>query len=243
MDGSLSLILPAYNEAAGIAEAVAEADDALAGFCRDYEIIVVDDGSHDDTAAVVESGAATRPNVRLLRHDVNRGYGAALRTGFETARGNRIAFTDADGQFDLADLERLVYLLDPASIAVGYRVNRQDPWRRRFFSWGYNQIVRRLVATGVRDCDCALKVFRRDALARLLPESEHFFVNTEMLARARQLGITVAETGVCHRPRRHGVSKVSLTDIPRTLGVLLPFWWSRVVFAGARGQRTEDRGQ
>jgi dolichol-phosphate mannosyltransferase len=230
---SLSLILPAYNEATGIAEAVAEADDALARFAGDYEILVVDDGSSDATSEVVAEVARARPRVRLLRHEVNRGYGAALRTGFEAARGELVAFTDADGQFDLADLERLTSLADQFPLVVGYRVRRQDPWRRRFFSWGYNQLVRRLVGTGVRDCDCALKVFRRGALRRLLPESTHFFVNTEMLARARQLGLRVAEVGVCHRPRRHGHSKVSLADIPRTLAVLLPFWWSKVLFAGS----------
>src|SRR4051812_19561750 len=148
---SLSLILPAYNEAAGIAEAVAEADDALARFAGDYEILVVDDGSRDDTAAIAEAVARDRPRVRLLRHDVNRGYGAALRTGFEAARGALVAFTDADGQFDLADLERLVYLADLAPVVVGYREQRQDPWRRRFISWGYNQIARRLFGTAVRD--------------------------------------------------------------------------------------------
>src|SRR5438105_3990071 len=96
---SLSLILPAYNEAAGIAEA----DAALARFAGDYEILVVDDGSRDDTAAVVGALARDRPRVRLLRHEANRGYGAALRSGFEAARGDLVAFTDADGQFDLAD--------------------------------------------------------------------------------------------------------------------------------------------
>src|SRR5439155_16679010 len=191
-----------------------------------YEILVVDDGSRDGTAAAVEAVASVHPHVRLLRHAGNRGYGAALGTGFEAARGELVAFTDADGQFDLADLERLIYLADLAPVVVGYREDRQDPWRRRFFSWGYNQLVRRLVGTGVRDCDCALKVFRRDALQSLLPESEHFFVNTEMLARARQLRMPVAEVGVTHRPRRHGQSKVSLGDIPRTLSVLLPFWWT-----------------
>src|SRR6476469_1374328 len=114
MDGSLSLILPAYNEAAGIAAAVAEADAALAAFCSDYEILVVDDGSRDGTGDVVES--LTNPRVRLLRHETNRGYGAALRTGFEAARGDLVAFTDADGQFDLADLERLVARTDESPI-------------------------------------------------------------------------------------------------------------------------------
>jgi 4-amino-4-deoxy-L-arabinose transferase-like glycosyltransferase len=236
MDGSLTLILPAYNEAAGIAETVAEADAALANFAPDYEIIVLDDGSRDATAAIVERMIVSRPNVRLVRHSTNRGYGAALRSGFEAARGERVAFTDADGQFDLADLERLVALTDDAPIAVGYRIDRKDPWSRRFYSWGYNQIVRRLLGTGVRDCDCALKVFRREALAKLLPKSTHFFVNSEMLTRARQQHLAVAEVGVAHRPRRHGASSVSLADIPRTLSVLLPFWWSRVLFrAGEQG--------
>ena len=229
-DWSLSLVIPAYNEAAGIAQAVAEADDALARLADDYEILVVDDGSTDTTADAVIQCARSRPRVHLLRHATNHGYGAALRTGFEAASLNRVAFTDADGQFDLADLARLVPLADSATIVVGYRAERQDPWLRRFYSWGYNRIIRLLLGTGVRDCDCALKVFRREALAHLLPETRGFFVNTEMLSRARQLGMSVEECRVRHRPRRHGVSKVSLREIPRTLATLLPFWWSRSLF-------------
>src|SRR5437764_11619549 len=98
MDGrtrELSLILPACNEAAGIREAIAEADAALAQLADDYEILIVDDGSRDGTAAVVLEEVARRPRVRLLRHEDNRGYGAALRTGFEAARFARVAFTDA----------------------------------------------------------------------------------------------------------------------------------------------------
>jgi dolichol-phosphate mannosyltransferase len=229
---SLSLVIPAFNEEDGIAQAVAEADDALARLADDYEVLIVDDGSTDGTAAAVLEAARSRPRVRLLRHGENRGYGAALRTGFETARFDRVAFTDADCQFDLADLASLLSLADHVPVAVGYRVARQDVWRRRFFSAGYNLLARSLLGTGVRDCDCALKVFRKDALARLLPESRAFFVNTEMLTRARQLGYAVSEVGVRHRPRVHGCSKVSLGDIPRTLATLLPFWWSRVLFAG-----------
>ena len=113
MDGTsnyrLSLILPALNEEAGIRQAVVEADDALTGLVADYEILVVDDGSGDRTSAIVEELTATRPRVRLLRHNTNRGYGAALRTGFEAARFERVAFTDADCQFHLADLGRVCY--------------------------------------------------------------------------------------------------------------------------------------
>ncbi len=231
----LSLVIPAYNEAAVIRQALAEATAALARLTAEYEILVVDDGSTDGTAAAVEEAAASDGHVRLLRHPVNRGYGAALRTGFAAARFDRVAFTDADCQFHLDDLAPLLTLSDRAPVAAGYRVGRQDPWQRRFFSWGYNRLVRTLLGTRVRDCDCALKVFRRDRLGALLPETPGFFVNTEMLTRARQRGYAVAEAGVRHRPRLGGASKVSLSDIPRTLRTLLPFWWARVLFPHPSG--------
>src|SRR5205814_10196721 len=119
-------------------QAVLEADAAHAGIVADHEILVVDDGSNDRTAAVVEELAAECPRVRLLRHDRPRGYGAALRTGFEAARFERVAFTDADSQFHLADLARLLPLTERSPVAVGYREDRQDPWRRRVLSRGYN---------------------------------------------------------------------------------------------------------
>ncbi len=222
----LSLVVPAFNEAAVIARAVAEADDALAGLFDEYEVLVVDDGSSDDTAARVRDAAVGRPAVRLIAHGANRGYGAALRTGFAAARFDLVAFTDADCQFDLADLGPLAALTDRVPIAVGYRANRQDPWRRKFLSRGYNRLTRFLLGTRVRDVDCALKVFRREVLAQILPESRGFFVNTEMLTRARQHGYAVAERPVTHRPRAAGDSKVSLWEVPKTLRVLLRFWWA-----------------
>src|SRR5262245_22424541 len=161
----VSLVLPAYNEQAAIRQAVLEACAALAELTDAYEVLVVDDGSRDDTAVVVAELAASRPQVRLLRHERNRGYGAALRTGFAAARFERVAFTDADCQFHLADLGRLLPLSDRYPLVVGWRQARQDPWRRRFLSRGYNLLTRALLGTRVRDCDCALKVFRRDVLA------------------------------------------------------------------------------
>ena len=220
----LTLILPAFNEVEGIALAVAEADDVLAACFEQYEILVVDDGSTDDTAAAVAEVALTRPRVRLIRLGVNRGYGAALRTGFEAARHGRVAFTDADRQFDLRELVPLTRMTQRTPIVVGFRLNRQDPARRRFLSWGYNVLARAWLGTRVRDCDCALKVFRRETLLGLLPSSRGFFVNTEMMANANRLGIAVTELPVSHRPRLHGVSKVSLWEVPRTLRTMARFW-------------------
>jgi dolichol-phosphate mannosyltransferase len=230
---SLSLVIPAFNEEESIARAVREADEALTRLGCRYEILVVDDGSRDATAARVAAAAAVHPAVRLLSHSQNRGYGAALRTGFEAARYDRVTFTDADCQFHLDDLASLLPLTDYHPVAAGFRAHRQDTFLRRFYSWGYNRLVRALLGTRVRDCDCALKVFRRHELANLLPEANGFFANAEMLTRARQLGYSVAEVGVRHRARRRGKSKVSLGDVPRVLCTLIPFWWSRVLFAGA----------
>ncbi|MCS6851064.1 MAG: glycosyltransferase family 2 protein [Gemmataceae bacterium] len=232
----LSLVIPAYNEAPGIAGVLKEATATLERLLDDFEIIVVDDGSHDDTAKRVADMARHDQRLRLLRHERNRGYGAALRTGFGAARFPWVAFTDADGQFYLDDLRRLLHHAPAAPLVVGYRLQRQDPWLRRFLSWGYNTLVRLLLRTGVRDCDCALKLFRRDVLHELLPVSTGFFVNTEMLARARRLGLRIVEVGVRHRPRRAGSSKVSLRDVPRTLAVLIPFlarFWLAPLWPGA----------
>ena len=224
----LSLVIPAFNESAVIAQAVREAAALEALFPR-FEVLVVDDGSADGTDRIAESAAHGRADVRVLRHPVNRGYGAALRTGFEAARFPLVAFTDADCQFDLRDLGRLAALASEAPVVVGYRADRKDSWRRRFLSRGYNRLARTLLGTGVRDVDCALKVFRREALADLLPASRGFFVNTEMLTRARRMGYAVAEVPVAHRPRLGGESKVSLWEVPRTLRTLLGFWWREVV--------------
>ncbi|HEY2909400.1 MAG TPA: glycosyltransferase family 2 protein [Gemmataceae bacterium] len=230
----LSLVIPAYNEAAAIEGAIAEAESALEQLFLEFEVLIVDDGSTDATAALTQRMLPSAPHTRLLRHDVNRGYGAALRTGFDAARYELVAFTDADCQFDLLDLGRMAKLAAHAPIVAGRRRDRKDSPRRRFFSWGYNILCRAILGTRARDCDCALKVFRKEALAILLPESRGFFVNAEMLTRARLLGLEVSEVPVSHRPRAGGASKVSLREIPRTLGTLLAFWWMHLVV----GRRT-----
>jgi dolichol-phosphate mannosyltransferase len=225
----LSLVIPAFNEAAVIARAISEAEGALALHFDRFEVLVIDDGSADATSEVVDRALPCAAHARLIRHATNRGYGAALRTGFEAAQYELVAFTDADCQFDLTDLARLAALAVDVSVVVGYRAHRKDPWRRRVLSRGYNVLARALCGTRVRDVDCALKVFRREVIAGLLPEARGFFVNTEMMTRARQLGLKVAELPVTHRPRAGGESKVSLREVPRTFRTLLRFWWREVV--------------
>jgi len=228
---SISLVLPAYNEQEVIAQAVQEADTALASLTDDYEILVVDDGSIDSTAAILEELASRYRQLRVLRQPKNMGYGAALRRGFQEANKELVGFTDADCQFDLNELNRLVMLSREYQIVCGYRIDRQDSFLRCFYSNVYNTLVRALLGTQVRDCDCALKLMHRDALARLPIATDGFLVNAVLLTHARQQELSVVEVGVSHRPRAAGVSKVSIAHIPLILAALLRFWWNQVMFS------------
>jgi glycosyltransferase involved in cell wall biosynthesis len=226
----ISLVLPAYNEQETIVQAICEADDALARLTADYEILVVDDGSTDATARRVEAAAASRSRVRLLRQPRNLGYGAALRRGFETASCDLVGFTDSDCQFHVHELERLTLLARDYEIVCGYRIDRQDPWLRCFYSKVYNLLVRTLFGTGVRDVDCALKLFHRETLETVPITTDGYLVNTELLTRARQQERTIVEVGVTHRPRAAGESKVSVLHIFPVLFAMVRFWWNFVMF-------------
>jgi dolichol-phosphate mannosyltransferase len=237
----LSLVIPAWNEEACIDQALREATEALAQITAEYEIIVVDDGSEDQTTEIVAAWAERDAHVRLVRHGKNEGYAAALRSGFAAARLELVAFTDADCQFELGDLEYMLPLARRYDIVCGSRLNRQDPTARRFYSWGYNTLVRLLMGSPVHDLDCALKIFHRDRLTAIWPQADGYFINTEMLSRARLVGQSIVEVGVRHRPRQGGKSKVALQAIPQTLARLLPFWWTQCLFAGGNPPQSAGR--
>ncbi len=237
---SISLVLPAYNEAETIVQAIREADTALARITSDYEIIVVDDGSSDSTAARATAEAEQLKSVRIVQQPENLGYGAALRRGFQTATKELVGFTDADCQFNLRELDRLVLLTADYDIVCGYRIDRQDPLRRKFFSASYNLLVRLLLRTGVRDCDCALKLFRRDVIQQLDLEADGFLFNADLLVKARLQGRSIVEVGVSHRPRPGGESTVSFGQAVPVGSGLLRLAWKQVFFPGpARSQDIE----
>ncbi|QDV40727.1 Undecaprenyl phosphate-alpha-4-amino-4-deoxy-L-arabinose arabinosyl transferase [Stieleria neptunia] len=227
---SLSLVLPAWNEAEVIGQAIAEAESALSDLADRYEIIVVDDGSTDQTSALVREAARLNPAIRLIRHDDNLGYGAALRNGFAAATCDLVAFTDADCQFDLTELDRLVFLSQQYDIVCGYRIDRKDSRLRCFYSRVYNGIVRCLLGTEVRDVDCALKLFHREVVQDLTISTSGFLVNSELLTEAKKQGHSVVEVGVSHRPRAAGNSTVSAAHIPKVLAGLVRYWWNTIQF-------------
>jgi glycosyltransferase involved in cell wall biosynthesis len=204
---TLSIVLPAFNEEDNIKESVARATTVAERLCADHEVIVVDDGSRDATAAVVRELAAGDPRVRLVPHGVNRGYGEALRSGFLAARKELVFFTDADNQFDLDELEAFLPWIDRVDVVSGYRINRQDPFMRRLNAKAWNLLVRVLFHVPVRDIDCAFKLFRREVLEDLHIESVGAMVNTELMVKVGRSGKAVVELGVTHYPRTAGEAR------------------------------------
>lgn len=195
-----------YNEEGNIEQAVTSAVAVLAGVTDCYEVIVVDDGGRDRTAAIADRLAAENPRVRVVHHPVNRGYGAALRSGFAAAQYPLVVLADGDNQFDLGELSVLLRGLGKFDIVSGYRIARHDPVVRRLYVFMYNRLARFLFNIPVRDVNCGFKVYRRDLVERLLPQlrGPGALINVEMLARARKLGATVTEVGVHHYPRETG---------------------------------------
>ncbi len=203
---SISLVLPAYNEADNIEPMVAEATPALEANADDYEIIVVDDGSADQTAAVTRRVMETHPYVRLIQHPVNQGFGAAVFSGFTNAEKDWIFYTDADRQFVLSELERFVPYLDQADLIAGYRAPRQDPFLRVFYGKGWSMLCTLLFGYTVRDVDCGFKLFRREIIEQLAPTiaSRGATFSIEWLVRAKRAGFRFVELPVTHRPRVAG---------------------------------------
>jgi glycosyltransferase involved in cell wall biosynthesis len=187
-----------------------------------HEIVVVDDGSRDATPAILarlEGELGER--LRVVRHEVNRGYGAALRDGFAASRGALVFYTDADNQFDLKELREILPLMDRNDAVLGYRVNRQDPWLRRFVSGVFNRLSSSAFGMSVEDLNCSFKLFRGPLVRGLVIESNDFFVDTEMVARIHRGGYRYVQQGVTHFPRTAGRSSVRPSDVPRTIRSLV----------------------
>lgn len=229
----LSFFFPAYNEEDNVAPMVETAIRTLEPYAERLQVVIVDDGSRDGTHAVGERLAAENPTVTYVRHETNRGYGEALRSGLRASTGDVVFFSDGDRQFDLAEISRLWDRLDDADLVVGYRIKRADPPHRLVIAETYNRILRRVFGIRIRDVDCAFKLMTAEVAKAVQPKSGGAFFSAEFVLRANALGYRVAEVGVTHLPRTSGTSKGATPAV-----ILRTF---REMFALRRALRKEAR--
>lgn len=226
LPGSLSLVLPAYNEQENIRIVVEQALDVLPKYVDTFEIIPVNDGSSDRTGAILEELAREDDRVRPVSYKVNKGYGGAVASGFDASRHDYVMFMDADRQFDINDLSMLSPFVGKFDIVAGFRMERSDPLHRRINAEVFNIAVRILFGVHLRDLDCAFKIFRGDQLRSLDLMSNGALINCEMQAKLRRQGATLVQVGVHHYPRVAGSSTGgNLKVILKAMRDILFLWW------------------
>jgi glycosyltransferase involved in cell wall biosynthesis len=200
----ISIVLPCYNEEENVENVAIRAAGIAGQIAQESEVIIVDDGSVDRTGEIAEGLRDKNPNIRVIRHSKNRGYGAALRSGFESATKDLVFYTDGDGQFDVSEITKILPLIEEYDIVTGYRIERSDKFMRRLNGFLWTRMVNLLFGLKLRDIDCAFKLYRKEVLDRISLDSEGALIDTEIYARARRLGFTIGEVGVHHYPRTAG---------------------------------------
>jgi glycosyltransferase involved in cell wall biosynthesis len=203
----LSVVLPAFNEEANVERVVRGCVAYLAEKMPDYELLIVNDGSLDRTGEILDWLVTGFPHVRPLHHPQNRGYGAALRTGFGAATRRFVFFMDGDGQFDIRDLDLVLPLVtDDDHIVTGFRIERRDSLMRRVNALLFGGLlVRVMLGVRVRDLNCAFKLIPKNVLRQVTLESTGALINAELYGRAVRRGFGIKEVGVHHYSRAAGV--------------------------------------
>ena len=206
---SLSVFFPAYNDAPSLPGLIAKTFDTLDPLVEDFEVIVVNDGSYDNTAEVLEGlRARYAPRMRVIAHEKNRGYGGALRSGFAASTKDLVFYTDGDGQYDVSELPKLLELMtDDVGLVNGYKLERNDPRHRIWIGHAYNRLARFLFRIRIRDVDCDFRLIRRSLLEELRLFSTSGTICVELVRKLELSACRVVEAGVHHYPRLHGRSQ------------------------------------
>ena len=228
----LSVFFPAYNDGGTIASLVISAVKVAATLTPDYEVIVVNDGSSDDTPQILEELMRVYPDhVRAVHHEKNRGYGGVLRSGFKAATKELIFYTDGDGQYDPAEMtvlwEKMTADVDWVN---GWKISRADPLHRIIIGRVYHHVVKLLFGLKVRDVDCDFRLMRRKIFDVVTLEKNSGVICLEMMKKFQDAGFRVAETPVHHYHRAHGHSQFfNFRRVFQTGIDVLKLWWELVV--------------
>lgn len=217
--GSVSFFCPTYKDENSIIYVVEKASAVLPTIADRFEIVIIEDGSPDNTSRVVDELAAKHPHVRVIHHPTNLGYGAAIRSGFiNTHCYDYICYTDGDNQYDVADIAMMIPLLDHHDMVVSYRLNKSYGHYRMFMSKIYNLMVRKIFNIAEHDVGSPTRIFRRDIAPLLKPLCNSPFANAEIIVRARAHNISIGSVGICSYPRVFG--KSSVASVRNILGTL-----------------------
>ncbi len=203
---SLSVFFPCFNEAESLPVVLNQAMMVLPKLAKKFEIIVVDDGSIDQTKEVVDHFSKQFLEIRLVAHQQNLGYGAAVRTGIKSAKFDWIFYTDGDAQFDLAELEKFIKNTDSYKVILGYRKSRAEGLKRALFARLYKLYIDLLFRVHVKDIDCAFKLFKAEVIKPLDLFSTGAFISSEILYKLKKQKIEFMQLPVNHYPRKYGDS-------------------------------------
>ena len=228
---SVSVFFPAYNDAATIPSMVIASLLTLPKVTADYEVIVVNDGSSDQTGEVLRELERLYPTVRVITHPTNKGYGGALQSGFNAAKKTWVFYTDGDAQYDPRELVRLVYAVtDHTDVVNGYKIARSDPLHRIFIGRLYHHIVRVLFGFRLRDVDCDYRLLRREVFDHVELTSTSGTICLEMVKKFQDMGYRFKEVPVHHFHRAHGKSQFfNFPRLIKTALQLMVLWWDLVV--------------
>jgi glycosyltransferase involved in cell wall biosynthesis len=228
---SLTAFFPAYNDQHTIEGMVRTVAAEMQKVTGDFEVLVVDDGSRDGTGPLLDRLASELPYLRVIHHEKNQGYGAALITGFSNARKDLIFYTDGDGQYDVREIHNLLAELKPnIQLVNGYKVKRADAWYRVWIGEPYRNVMRWAFRLSIRDVDCDFRLFRREIFNDLSLDSRSGVICVEMAKKFEQAGFRMAEVPVSHYPRMHGSSEFfRVRHLAHTLRGLLKIWWRMIV--------------
>ena len=225
---SVSAFFPCYNDAGTITVMVEKAAAQLRRITAQFEVIVIDDGSSDGSAALLEELRSRAPYLRIIRHPENRGYGAALRSGFEAATHDFVFYTDGDGQYDPDELPVLVRALrDDIGLVNGYKIRRADPIHRVITGKSYEVIARWCFGIRLRDVDCDFRLVRTEYLRRIALGFDSGAIGVELVRRLQDAGCRMVEVPVHHYPRLHGRSEFfRWHHVTNLISDLWRLWWA-----------------